>query len=137
MSGFKKVSELADKFELKLKTAQTIEGEDPKSVVSDAFFGPHGEQEFNAAILNPGSNFLKVLPESVKTCHIGATVDSSAGMADFLVTCEPVANAGTVSALKAALMKDYLAVFKKTPQAKVKEAKAGVKASHPRIIQVS
>ena len=151
MRSLKKLADLADRFEskLKLSRAQAQVGEDPKAVVADAFFGAatsavtrgKTEREFQAHILGEGSNFLAALPPTVKTCNIGASVDGPAKTASFLVTCSPPTN--TANILKA-LVADYTKFYGKDPNSQFAARLAAgdikpptVKASHPSIIQVT
>lgn len=138
MSFVNKIIKLADKFEKKLSLAQ-ITDTNIKAVTADAFFGPLQEEEFKNAILASGSNFLNALPQSVKECRIGAKVDSSAGIANFLISTIP---AVPIDNIKAALEKDYEKKFGSKPsvrlanRVKQKEVKPGIQASHPSIIEI-
>ena len=146
MKSVDKLVKIAEKFELKIKQAQ-ISGEDPKSVTTDAFLGPRGEDAFQTWILKPTSNFLQVLPDKVK-CNIGAKVDTSKGIAEFLVTLSPP-NPKAIEAVKAALVKDFAALHQgKDPVAWQAERlakpsldpltlKPGIVSSHPAIISIT
>ena len=152
MKSLKKIADLADIFEFKLKYAQVpISGEDPKSVTADAFFGPYREQEFSKWILKPSSAFLSSIPENVGA-QIGAKVDTNSGVAEFLVKLVPGKGAkiapGATEAVKAALIKDFTTVFGKDPVSYQKERlskppndpnalKRGIVSSFPVIIDIT
>lgn len=147
MRSLKKLADLADRFELKIKYAQSLGGEDPKSVTADAFFGPQGEQTFQNWILRSGSKFLSVLPDGVK-CAIGAKVDTDKGVAAFLVTLNPP-SPKVLGAVTNALVEDYKGLHQgKDPVAWQAERLAkpptdpltlrrGIVSSHPAIINVT
>lgn len=146
MKSLKKMAELADRFEMKLSRAK-ITGEDPKAVTADAFFDPPGggrsEQDFQAAIVTAGSNFLAALPETVKKCSIGASVDAPAKSSRFLVACAPPVSQDILNKLIGALNADYAKLYGKAPIARLAEKIANgkvapdLKVSHPEILTVT
>lgn len=152
MKSLKKMADLADRFELKIKYAQ-ISGEDPKAVTTDAFFGPNAEQAFQDWIMKSNSNFLQALPDGVN-CNIGASVNTSNKMADFLVALAPgkkgvVVPPTAAAAVKAALIKDFMGLHQgKDPAGWMAERlakppndpltlKPGIVSSHPAIIKIT
>lgn len=149
MKSLKKLAYIADKFEAKISRAQAITGEDPKAVTADAFFNPRGdkdESKFQAFILAQGSSFLSALPEQVKVCKIGASVDVPGKTAGFLVATEPpVPTKAIIDALNA----DYVKFYGQAPAPRIltKSKTVGdngkplvpptLKISHPEIIRVT
>lgn len=143
MKSIDNLLKLAARFERKLALAQSMGGEDPKAVVSDAFFGPNQENNFLQTITTEGSNFLKALPESIKTVDIGARVSAKGKSAAFLVTTNPAAPPAIQAALVNALTADYTKKYGQSPQAQFAARLAAgtikpadVELSHPSIIQV-
>lgn len=106
---------LANHFARKLSLAQAITGEDAGALTADAFFGPNEEQNFQHFILDPNSHFSKVLPESVKSVDIGATVDGKTRSANFLVSTVPATPPQLRATLINALKEDYKAKYGKYP----------------------
>lgn len=151
MKSLKKLAYIADKFEAKISKGQKMLGEDPKAVTADAFFDPgytgKGEGEFRKFILGEGSNFLKALPQQVKTCNIGAAVDVPGNSASFLVSTTPPVPTKTIVD---ALNQDYIKYYGAAPAPRVmkksvtKDPKSNkplvdptLKISHPAIITVT
>jgi hypothetical protein len=115
MKSIDQIIKIAERFAIKLSLAQAIVGEDPKSVVADAFFGPNEENIFQQFILNPNSHFSKILPESVKSVDIGATVDAKSKAANFLVSTNPTTPPQLRANLINALKEDYKAKYGQYP----------------------
>jgi hypothetical protein len=137
-----RIFKLAERFARKISLAQGITGEDPKSVVTDAFLGPHEEIPFQNFILDQNSHFSQALPDSVKTIDIGASVSASKKTATFLVTPKPGTPAIAMK-LVAALREDYKAKYGSYPEERfaARLAKGDIKppnveASHPAIISI-
>ncbi len=146
MKAIDKMIKLADLFEYKLSKAQAIIEENPKAVTSDAFFNPRGpkdEQEFQKFILDPGNNFLKALPETVKKCAIGASVNAKNKSAQFIVTCTPPASSAVTQALVNALVADYTKYYGKSPTERLTfrmidgTVNPGLETSAPEIITIT
>ena len=145
MKSVDNLIKVAEKFTRKISLAQVLQGEDPKAVVADAFFGSPGsgkdERFFQNYILAPGSKFSAALPDSVQVVDIGATVDAKSGAANFLVAVTP-ANPKIRAALINALIQDYAAAYGAAPAATLaaRVAKGTVKPdvhqTAPSIIQI-
>ena len=146
MKSVEHLVKVAERYARKVSLAQAgLEGEDPKAVVSDAFFGPPSggkdEKFFQNFILAPGSKFMGALPETTKVVDIGATVDAKTKAANFLVTVTPP-NPAVRAALLGALVQDYTAAYNAAPAARFAariasgEVKPDVHQTAPSIITV-
>jgi hypothetical protein len=145
MKSVDNLIKVAEKFTRKLSLAQVLQGEDPKAVVADAFFGSTAsgkdERFFQNYILGQGSKFSAALPDSVNTVDIGATVDAKSGAANFLVAVNP-ANTKVRAALIGALIQDYTAAYGAAPAARLADrvakgqVKPDVHQTAPSIIQI-
>lgn len=112
MNSLKKMSELADRFERKMSLAQT-QTEDPKAVITDAFFGDpksgKNNESFKQFLGTAESAFQQAIQNIKGSISIGASVDAPQKMANFLV-------APSSPGLLAALQKDYIRFYGKAPQ---------------------
>lgn len=123
MKSTERLLKLAEKFDRKLSLGQVLEGEDPKAVVADAFFGPPSdrskdEKAFQSYILGQSSVFSQTLTDATKSVDIGATVDAASKAANFLVSVQP-ASPAVRAALIGALVKDYTAFYGAAPSARL------------------
>lgn len=133
---------LAERFARKLSLAQLI-SDDPRAIVSDAFFGPQQEGNFQHFILKPNSHFSQALPESIKSVDIGAVIDTKSHTANFLVSTNP--NTPQLhNTLINALKEDYKASYGKYPAERLTDRlarndvrPATIQQSVPSIIHIS
>lgn len=150
MKSLIKMAELADRLEQKVSRAQQVGGEaDATVAVVDTFFDPtssggKSEKDFQQFILKPDSKFTATLPESVKTCTIGAMVNAKAKMGKFLVATSPDVPPAVKDKITLALNMDYVKFYGKTPSERIAaKAAAGLirpadlQASNPNIITIS
>jgi hypothetical protein len=150
MKSLQKMAELADRLEQKISRAQAGVGgaADTASAVVDAFFdapgGGKSEKDFQAFIIKPDSKFTAALPESVKTCTIGATVDAKAKMGKFIVACSPDVPPAVKDKVALALNTDYVRFYGKTPSERISAKSAAglikppdLQASNPSIITIT
>lgn len=107
---------LANKFYSKY--GQALEGEDPKSVVADAFFcnkdRTKNEKTFLNALNSPNSSFQKAIANITDPINIGAKVNAPAKSAELIVDC-PSQNKEVIEKIKSALVKDYTNHYGVTP----------------------
>jgi hypothetical protein len=133
MKSLKKMAELADRFEAKLRRKADVQefgtSEDPKAPVIDAFFDkPNtikqtGYEKFYNQIAQQDSNFMALVGKknlSKVDVSIGASVNLPAGTADFVVSSTPPI---PQAELKAALVADYKAAYGAEPSARIKAKK--------------
>jgi hypothetical protein len=118
MKSLEKLIKLADKFERKI--AQFSQESNQGPVIEDAFFGEpspgFGHPEFVKRLNKPDSNFQHAAATVQGQITIGCKVDAASGFADFTVAVNPAPkDPKVVQALKAALVKDFVAMYKKTP----------------------
>lgn len=115
------LNKLADKFDNKIKKFSEIEpsiSEDPKAMVTDAFFGTTSDiknnETFTKYLSSANSKFQNAIQNISGEIKIGAIVDANNKFADFLVECNssPESNAK----IKEALIDDYTKHFGLSPK---------------------
>ena len=119
MRTIDKLNKLADEFDRKIKkfSQEAFTSEDPKAMVTDAFFGtPHDKKNnetFTKYLSSPDSEFQKAIQDISGGIKIGAIVDANNKSADFLIECD--ASPKCDIKLKQALVTDYTRHFGLSP----------------------
>lgn len=134
-----KVIKLGKKLDHKI--AQRIESsQDIASAVADAFFDGGnkgtGEMDFQRHILKSTSRFSRALPDAVKKCVIGATVDAKNKIARFMVSTTPSISQAVLNNLLLALNADYQEFYGASPNQRLSE-KLSANLVHPNTLQGS